>query len=46
MSIAPVDVARTRPGSVGGEMTKIPAQRPPQRVDVVPHTHWDREWYG
>jgi hypothetical protein len=22
-----------------------PAQRAPQRVDVVPHTHWDREWY-
>jgi mannosylglycerate hydrolase len=27
-------------------MTKTPAQRPPQRVDIVPHTHWDREWYS
>ena len=26
-------------------MTEAPAQRHPQRVDVVPHTHWDREWY-
>lgn len=20
-------------------------QTPPRRVDIVPHTHWDREWY-
>jgi len=27
------------------ENQESPAQGAPQRVDVVPHTHWDREWY-
>ncbi|MEO7573964.1 MAG: alpha-mannosidase [Acidimicrobiales bacterium] len=27
--------------------SEVPAgQTPPRRVNIVPHTHWDREWYS
>ncbi len=33
------------PRSPGAGFSPPNAVTRPQRVNVVPHTHWDREWY-
>ena len=37
------EVAATAAGRV--DSADDPAKRAPRRIAVVPHTHWDREWY-